>query len=250
MSYMHLDSIKISLLHSVREVFLRPSTSDTSVVGQIFIDKAFDMSQLRRFGEIKDFLIKARRSHKRPLIIDAGANIGLTSIYFAAQCQDALIVAIEPEPSNFAMLFNNVHGLPVLPIPCALAATAHKAVIIDTGNGFWAFQTKEADSSDDPKNMVTCVTVDEIFAEHDGEAFPFIVKVDIEGGEKELFKTNIEWIKRTPILIVELHDWLLPRERVAVPFLKAIAELDRDFVHFGENIFSISNNLEELLPSL
>jgi FkbM family methyltransferase len=234
----------------MREIFVRPNTSDTEVVGQIFVDKAFDISRLKRIGELKAFLSKARQSGKRPLIIDAGANIGLTSIYFSAQCQDALIVAIEPEPSNFALLFNNVRGLQVLPIPCALAATPHTAIVVDTGEGFWAFRTKEAVSADNSQYTVDCVTVNEIYSAHEEEAFPFIVKVDIEGGEKELFEKNIEWVQKTPVIIVELHDWMLPRQKVALPFLNAISGLDRDFVHFGENIFSIANNLDELLPQL
>lgn len=250
MSPMHLESLTISYHQSVREIFVRPNTSDTEVVGQIFVDKAFDISRLKRIGELKAFLSKARQSGKRPLIIDAGANIGLTSIYFSAQCQDSLIVAIEPEPSNFAMLFNNVDGLQVLPIPCALAATPHTAVVVDTGEGFWAFQTREALPADNSQDTVDCITVNEIYSAHRAEAFPFIVKVDIEGGEKELFENNIEWVQETPIIIVELHDWMLPRQQVALPFLRAISNLDRDFVHFGENIFSVANNLDELLPQL
>jgi FkbM family methyltransferase len=250
LSPMHLESLTISYRQSVREIFVRPNTSDTEVVGQIFVDKAFDISRLKRIGELKAFLSNARQSGKRPLIIDAGANIGLTSIYFSAQCQDALIVAIEPEPSNFAMLFNNVDGLQVLPIPCALAATQHTAIVVDTGEGFWAFQTREAVPADNSQYTVDCITVNEIYSAHRTEAFPFIVKVDIEGGEKELFEKNVEWVQETPIIIVELHDWMLPRQQVALPFLRAISDLNRDFVHFGENIFSIANNLDELLPQL
>lgn len=233
---------------TVREVLLRQNSSDTSLVGQIFIDKAFDLNQLKRCPEIKAFLSEARKSGKRPLIIDAGANIGLTSIYLATQFRDALIIAIEPEPSNFAMLCNNTRGLPILPIPCGLASTSQKVSIVDTGDGFWAFQTKAPLEHEDPKNLVDCVTVDEIFSEHQDECFPFIVKIDIEGAEKDVFSANIDWINHTPILITELHDWMLPRQGVSSPFLKAVAPLDRDFVYIGENVFSIANNLHELLP--
>lgn len=246
---MSLESMILQLGGQRREIFLRQDTSDTSVVGQIFIDKAFDLKPLKRFPELMVFLKKARQSGKRPLIVDAGANIGLTSIYLAAQCPDALIVAIEPEPSNFSVLFENVRGLPVLPIPCALAATPHKVVVVDTGDGFWSFQTREAVPGQDVEMQIDCVTVNEIIAEHQEKCFPFIVKIDIEGGEKELFQKNIEWIAKVPIIITELHDWMLPRQNVALPFLKAIASTDRDFIHIGENVFSIANNLDELLPA-
>ena len=37
-------------------------------------------------------------------ILDGGANIGLTSVWFAAHFPDAVIAAVEPEASNFDML--------------------------------------------------------------------------------------------------------------------------------------------------
>src|SRR5215475_12556495 len=40
-------------------------------------------------------------------IVDAGANIGMASIYFARRYPGAKIFAIEPETSNFAILLKN-----------------------------------------------------------------------------------------------------------------------------------------------
>jgi len=39
-----------------------------------------------------------------------------------------------------------------------------------------------------------------------------------------------------------LHDWLLPGQGTSRSFLKCMAALDRDFVHIGENVFSIRND--------
>jgi hypothetical protein len=72
---------------------------------------------------------------------------------------------------------------------------------------------------------------------------PFIVKVDIEGGECEFFSQNTSWIHRFPLLIVELHDWMLPGSANSATFLKAVGDSGRDFVLAGENVFSISNSL-------
>lgn len=41
------------------------------------------------------------------------------------------------------------------------------------------------------------------------DADPFIVKVDIEGFEADLFSANTQWVGRTPIIITELHNWLI-----------------------------------------
>ena len=72
---------------------------------------------------------------------------------------------------------------------------------------------------------------------------PFIIKIDIEGFESELFSQNTEWIDRFPVLIIELHDWVRPKEKTSLTFLNAISKLDRDFVYVKENIFSISNRI-------
>ena len=72
------------------------------------------------------------------------------------------------------------------------------------------------------------------------------MKVDIEGAEKDLFRSNTEWVAVTPIIIVELHDWLLPKGGTSRPFLQCVSKLDRDFVYLGEDVYSIANDLAGL----
>ena len=39
------------------------------------------------------------------------------------------------------------------------------------------------------------------------------------------------------MLIIELHDWLLPQKRTSAPFLSLVARMHLDFVVRGENVF-------------
>jgi tRNA1(Val) A37 N6-methylase TrmN6 len=39
-----------------------------------------------------------------PVIVDCGANVGMTSIWYARRYPAAVILAIEPEPGNFEIL--------------------------------------------------------------------------------------------------------------------------------------------------
>ena len=94
---MKLDLMKLRIGGEDREFYVRAESSDAQVINQIFCDLDFDISKLTRFDDVEDFLRKARANGKRPLIIDGGANIGAASVYFSGQCQDALVVAIEPE---------------------------------------------------------------------------------------------------------------------------------------------------------
>jgi len=59
--------------------------------------------------------------------------------------------------------------------------------------------------------------------------------------ENELFSCNTGWVDSFPLLVIELHDRMLPGTANSRNFLRTAASLDRDFVHFGENVFSISN---------
>jgi len=70
---------------------------------------------------------------------------------------------------------------------------------------------------------------------------PFIAKIDIEGGEADLFTPPTDWVDQFPLMIVELHDWLMPGQGTSRTFLQCVAGRDRDFVHIGENVFSIRN---------
>jgi FkbM family methyltransferase len=54
-------------------------------------------------------------------VVDAGANIGMASIYYANKYRDAKIIAVEAEASNFAILTHNVRPYPnILAIDAAL----------------------------------------------------------------------------------------------------------------------------------
>lgn len=53
-----------------------------------------------------------RAKNDAPHIIDAGANIGLSVLYFKELYPKATVTAFEPDPAIFSMLEQNVGGLP------------------------------------------------------------------------------------------------------------------------------------------
>ena len=57
-----------------------------------------------------------------------------------------------------------------------------------------------------------------------------------------MFESNLEWIDKAMVIIIELHDWLLPGSANSQNCLKALSARSRDFVYIGENIFSIRND--------
>jgi FkbM family methyltransferase len=240
---MERAKLDLNIGSTSRPFYFRPGTSDEGVMTQIFKQNDYSFGRLRRGREIADFYHRAAASGKSPLIIDAGANIGASSVYFAYSFPKARVVAIEPEQSNFDLLEANTQGMSIDPVHGALAAEPTLVNLVDPGEGHWGYRTTTSPDGKQIAQSVQCVTINEIYASRSQRCSPFIVKIDIEGGESDLFSANTEWVAVTPLIIIELHDWLFPGKASSRTFLQCISGQDRDFVHVGENIFSIDNNL-------
>jgi FkbM family methyltransferase len=157
-----------------------------------------------------DFLVETQPK----VIIDAGANIGLASIYFASKYPDAKIIAIEPEQSNFELLKENVAPYPhVVPIQAALWNKNEEINLIDPGSGKWGFMTemKQPSKKIPSKTCHTVMgtTIDKIMQDYSLTKID-ILKIDIEGAEKEVFSDTSSWIGKVDAVIIELHERFKP----------------------------------------
>lgn len=223
---------------SVLHLDVRDRT-DLKVLAQIYRSEDYNLARLRRWPDIDACYRRIGAEGQVPLIVDCGANIGASALYFAEQFPLAKVLAVEPQPGNFELLSRNCAANPrivprIVPLKAAVASEDKRGAVLDPGKGNWSFRVSERTDGD-----VELVSINSLLAR--GEGMPFIVKIDIEGFEGELFSRNLEWLDRFYVLIIELHDWMLPRQRSSRSFLRAIGALDRDFVHAGENVFSIAN---------
>lgn len=145
-------------------------------------------------------------------ILDAGANIGLASVYFAHRFPQAKIIAVEPEASNFALLQRNVAPYAaIVPVQAALWCEDKPIRLVDPGLGKWGFQTFAAGDATTARNCheVQGLTVDTLMRQYAIDRWD-VLKMDIEGAEKEVFADASRWIDRVGLLIVELHERLKP----------------------------------------
>ena len=206
---------------------------------QIFYCEDYNLKRLRRFKDIKKFYNQTIEDKKKPLILDCGGNIGLASRYFSETFKWSKIICIEPDKDNLNMAKkNNLHDIVFM--EAAIGNENIMGKIVDTGLGNHAYRI-ETNLTNNTKE-IEIITINKILDEDSNkDTIPFIAKIDIEGFEKELFKNNLEWISKFPIIILELHDWMMPKQANSTNFLKAISDHDRDFVFMGENVFSISN---------
>lgn len=180
-------------LPNIRHPFnLRFGTSDLSACEQVFWE-------LHYYADFKT---------SPSVIVDAGANVGLASIYLANRFSQARIFAIEPELSNFRLLERNVRQYDnVTPIRAALWSTNTTIDLIDPGMGHWGFQVIDAGQASAAERIdkVVGITVDEFMNNHKIDHID-VLKIDIEGAEKEVFTDPSKWIDRVSVLIVELHE--------------------------------------------
>src|SRR6478735_7282 len=210
---------------------------DHLVVCQIFVNEDYGLGKLSRAAELHDIYHSIVRCGKTPLIIDCGANCGMAIRYFTETFREALVVAVEPEPANMALARSNNASGNVAYQLAGIGSSDTRANIRDPGQGNWAYQVEEDAGGD-----VSIISINSLLKTYDPAQYaPFMVKIDIEGFEANLFEKNTEWIDRFPLLIIELHDWMLPGQASSRNFLQEISRRRRDFVFHGENVFSIAN---------
>ena len=234
-----MQSLNIRFENGSERAFRHRGTrADLGVITQIFEAQDYSLKPLQRGAELQDLYDRIAAAGQVPLVLDAGANIGASVLYFAQAFPRAHIVAIEPARNNFEVLQANAAGLDVDARRAAIGAAAGDTPLVDPGAGEWGYRTAAGAAGE----QVRVLSATRLVAEKRAAGqVPFIAKIDIEGGEAELFSRDTEWLDLFPLLIVELHDWLLPRAGSSRNFLRCIAERDRDFVFLGENVFSIAN---------
>ncbi len=218
----------------IGRVWLRDGTSDIAILNQIFHSEEFNISTAPQFAWIRAAYERTLAAGEVPLIVDCGANIGLSALYFASHLPKAKIIGIEPARDNVEVARLNTAHVPLIEIvEAAVYDSMASLEIADLDADKCAYRVQAA--SDGSETSVAAVTIDDIMQRH-GAKRNLIVKVDIEGGEHALFRSNTSWLDRTDLLIVETHDWLFPGQGTSGTMFQAIAGRKFEVIQKGEYI--------------
>ncbi|GFO55064.1 hypothetical protein GMSM_20710 [Geomonas sp. Red276] len=164
------------------------------------------------------------------VIVDAGANIGTSAIYFARRFPEATVYAIEPEEDNFRLLVENTASYGnIVPIRAALWGTRCSRKIKNRQTGPWGYTVADTDGAAEATGQeIDCITMATLLADFGLERID-ILKIDIEGGEKEVFEASASWIDKVDVVAAELHD------RITMGCDRAFYLATKDFLRFDKH---------------
>ncbi|EKT3956178.1 FkbM family methyltransferase [Flavobacterium psychrophilum] len=173
--------------------------SDFEVFNQIFIEDEY-------LSVIKIIDINNLVGDNGFVMIDAGANVGYTSVYFANHYKKGLILGIEPSFDNFNVYKENIKVVKEIEIiGYQKALSPIKGVKYDIDRSFrdgkdWSISTNE-------NGIIEGITIQELINEKQIENVT-LLKIDIEGAERFIFTldNDVSFLKIVKVIAIEIHD--------------------------------------------
>lgn len=216
--------VHVRLPNASYEVGLRLHTSDVPTFAQIFIEEQYNSPSLPATANN---------------IVDLGANIGLSAVFFGLRYPQARILCVEPDGENFSAMTSNIAALGDRVYKMQAAVWTRDGVVNlrteDTRGqslGAWGVQVGDAPSASG--HRVACYTMETLLKMAMFDTVD-ILKVDIEGAEREIFSENTErWLPRVNMVVMETHDRFRPGSEEAVR--SALGAQFKELPRCGENL--------------
>ncbi len=219
---------------------LRPGTTDLNVFDQVIT-----------YGEyipLIKLVSSCNQTENIKTIVDAGANIGLSTIFFKSHFSSSKIVCVEPDCSNCDQLIRNIKindtENTVSILQKALWSNEWEDLYIKNdfrGGGSWSKSVLKSEEFMSSELQVSAVNVESII-ERFGWKYIDILKMDIEGAEFELFGSDdfILILKnKVKFIAIEIHDELGERSLIEDKLNENGFEMSR----VGETNFGFNKNI-------
>lgn len=170
-------------------------------------DCASFLSALREIFVEKIYAFEAKT--EKPYIVDLGANIGLSVLFFKTLFSVASIDAFEADPAIFRYLVSNVHGNGYEDVRLFNKAAWHSNTVLQ-------FHSEGADggsvTSDSRSGTIEVAAVD--ICEFIGSRHVDFLKMDIEGAEVDVIHRCRSILGNVDNLFVEFHSVRNSRQRL------------------------------------
>lgn len=194
--------VKGSAQLPVIQYLARKAQSDFFVTQNIYLRRIYDFPYEKWVDNVK-------------VVIDLGANIGLSSLYFSSHFPEAKLLCVEPTTENVEVLKRNLHGK----CDVEIAAISSTDGTIEFGMSEWWgsgsavkniwFTRHSRDNRVEARSAqvrtVPSISLNTLLQKHEIEEVD-VLKMDIEGAEEDVFNGNLDWLDKVKILVIEIHD--------------------------------------------
>jgi FkbM family methyltransferase len=211
----------------------RKNSSDLKVFNQVWIKK--------EYKPVLEYLYERNISVKR--ILDCGANVGYTSLYFSKYLNPKQIISVEADEQNAALIAKNASLNNSTAICVLHKAIWHKTAMLKINNTFrdgknWSFAVEE--TADVNRQTVEAISINDIIQMYHWSNID-VLKIDIEGAERYLFQNNYfkTFLPKVKCLVIEIHDEYDIRRTI----YDVLKENSFDFTEAGELTIAFNNGL-------
>jgi FkbM family methyltransferase len=141
-------------------------------------------------------------------VVDLGANIGLTSVFWSLHHAAEHLVAVEPVPENAEMVrqnlaINRIHGTVIEAVVGPNDGIAYFADAVDSNLGHRAASGRE----------VKAISMRSLIGSAPHPAID-LLKIDIEGAEEDLLLEDASWLDHVRALMIEFHPEVVDQARL------------------------------------
>jgi FkbM family methyltransferase len=205
-----LPAVSVKVRGVDHPLLMRPATSDLGTFSQIFVG--------REYAPLDDM-------ESPRLVVDAGANVGYSSVYFLSRFPTADVIALEPDPDNAEVCRRNLalYGDRARVLVRAVWPHAARLTILHYGNlgdrAECGVQVAEGPLDHDalpghvhhgpnppvPSGEVEAVDLATVI---DMAGLPIdLLKMDIEEAECPVFGNgDLSWLRQVSNIAIELHN--------------------------------------------
>ena len=154
-----------------------------------------------------------RHCHRESIeyVVDAGANVGYTTIFFKKIFPSAACFAVEPATGNYKVLLENIrlnNFKDVFPVQAAFWTSPRRLVTIRSFRDGREWAISVAEASNESVNTVEGITISKLM-EHYSVPRIDVLKMDIEGTEALIFSADAhpeQFLSRVKFLALEIHE--------------------------------------------
>lgn len=142
-----------------------------------------------------------------PVIVDAGANIGISALWFLAHHPGAQLTCFEPGSGNFELLTHNLGSYSNVALERAALGSEEGELLLNLSGHGALHSVKGADHAVGSEPTLA-VRLDRYLADSGIERID-LLKLDVEGSELDTLRGLGDHIRAVEVIVGEMHEDLV-----------------------------------------